>query len=68
MVKFALGGGGGRGYSPNFRVGVCHWDPKSLTLFLTKKSFKMILKAREAYPILDIFRSISLLRTSAFVL
>ena len=48
---------GGLRYSPNFWVGVCCWDPKSLTLLLsTKKSSKMILcswlKAKKAYPVL----------------
>ena len=32
------------GYSPNFRVGLCCWNPRSLTL--TKKSFKW-------YPVSD---------------
>ena len=54
------------GYSPNFRVGVCRWYPKSLTLFPTKKSFKMIpcswLKAWQVYPVLEKFRRIILLR------
>ena len=49
-----------------FWVGVYCWDLKSLTLFLTKKSFKMTLcswlRARKAYPVLDKFCSILLLR------
>ena len=39
-------GGGGGGYSPQFRMGVCCWVPGNLTLFQIKET-------QFCYPVLD---------------